>query len=121
VFSCSNKVGVGHIRHLDYGQITLEDMLWLYTDKMRQIANDFASAGISMELAEDLLLGRWKIGVEYSYNGLSVILNARTDELMSHVHTRKLVEQLMYEVAAVSKSCGRIILIASFKQCWITP
>jgi len=30
------------------------------TDKMRQIANDFASAGISMELAEDLLLGRWK-------------------------------------------------------------
>jgi len=28
---------------------------------MRQIANDFASAGISMELAEDLLLGRWKV------------------------------------------------------------
>jgi len=28
---------------------------------------------------------------------------------MSYVHTRKLVEQLMYEVAAVSKSCGRII------------
>jgi len=27
LFFCSNKVEVGHIRHLDYGQITLEDML----------------------------------------------------------------------------------------------
>jgi len=66
--ACSNKVGVGHIRHLDYGQITLgvmHDPTGI-TDKMRQIANDFASAGISMELAEDLLLGRWKNCVEYS-------------------------------------------------------
>ncbi|MEH1935768.1 MAG: putative 2-dehydropantoate 2-reductase [Nostoc sp.] len=114
-FLCSNKVEAGHIRHLDYGQITLGGYVsgyapTLITDKMRQIANDFASAGISIELAEDLLLGRWKKLVwNIPYNGLSVILNARTDELMSYVHTRKLVEQLMYEVAAGSKSCGRII------------
>ncbi len=114
-FLCSNKVGVGHIRHLDYGQITLGEYASGYeptgiTDKMRQIADDFASAGISMKLAQDLLLERWKKLVwNIPYNGLSVILNARTDELMSYVHTRKLVEQLMYEVAAGSKSCGRII------------
>ena len=64
-FLCSNKVGPGHICHLDYGRITLGGYASSYdptgnTDKMRQIANDFASAGISMELAEDLLLGRWK-------------------------------------------------------------
>jgi 2-dehydropantoate 2-reductase len=114
-FLCSNKVGAGHIRHLDYGQITIGGYASAYdptgiTDKMRQIADDLKSAGISMELAEDLLLGRWKKLVwNIPYNGLSVILNARTDELMSYVHTRKLVEQLMYEVAAGSKSCGRII------------
>ncbi|MEH1771278.1 putative 2-dehydropantoate 2-reductase [Nostoc sp.] len=114
-FLCSNKVGAGHIRHLDYGQITIGGYASDYdptgiTDKMRQIADDLKSAGISMELAEDLLLGRWKKLVwNIPYNGLSVILNARTDELMSYVHTRKLVEQLMYEVAAGSKSCGRII------------
>jgi 2-dehydropantoate 2-reductase len=114
-FLCSNKVGAGHICHLDYGQITLGEYASDYnptgiTDKMRHIANDFTNAGISIELAEDLLLGRWKKLVwNIPYNGLSVILNARTDELMSYVHTRKLVEQLMYEVVAGSKSCGRII------------
>ena len=114
-FLCSNKIGPGHIRHLDYGQITLGGYANGYdptgiTQKMRQVASDLKSAGISMELAEDLLLERWKKLVwNIPYNGLSVILNALTDELMSYVHTRQLVEQLMYEVAAGSKSCGRII------------
>ncbi|MCP6762316.1 MAG: putative 2-dehydropantoate 2-reductase [Fischerella sp. CENA71] len=114
-FLCSNKVGPGHIHHLDYGQITLGEYASGYdptgiTDKMRQIADDLENASISIELTEDLLLGRWKKLVwNIPYNGLSVILNARTDELMSYVHTRKLVEQLMCEVAAGAKSCGRII------------
>ncbi len=114
-FLCSNKVGPGHIRHLDYGHMTLGGYAVDYeptgiTEKMRQIGDDLKSAGISIELAEDLLLGRWKKLVwNIPYNGLSVILNARTDELMSYVHTRKLVEQLMHEVAAGAKSCGRII------------
>ena len=114
-FLCSNKVGAGHIRHLDYGQITLGEYAPGYqpcgiTDKMRQIADDFINAGVSIELTEDLLLGRWKKLVwNIPYNGLSVILNARTDELMAHEHTRKLAEQLMYEVAAGAKTCDRII------------
>ncbi|BAZ10863.1 2-dehydropantoate 2-reductase [Calothrix sp. NIES-4071] len=114
-FLCSNKVGAGHIRHLDYGQITLAEYANDYhptgiTEKMRQIASDLEDAGIPIILAEDLLLARWKKLVwNIPYNGLSVILNARTDELMSYFHTRNLVEQLMYEVAAGSKSCGRII------------
>ncbi|BAY61694.1 hypothetical protein NIES22_17610 [Calothrix brevissima NIES-22] len=114
-FLCSNKVGAGHIRHLDYGQITLGEYTSGYqacgiTEKMQQVADDLIHAGISIELTEDLLLGRWKKLVwNIPYNGLSVILNARTDELMAYEHTRKLAEQLMYEVAAGAKSCDRII------------
>jgi 2-dehydropantoate 2-reductase len=114
-FLCSNKVGPGHIHHLDYGQIVLSEYTPNYepsgiTEKMQQIADDFESADISIELAEDLLLARWKKLVwNIPYNGLSVILNARTDELMADEYTRKLVEQLMYEVAAGAKSYGRII------------
>lgn len=114
-FLCSNKVGAGHIHHLDYGQITLGQYTSDYnscgiTDKMQQIASEFTSAGISMELTEDLLLARWKKLVwNIPYNGLSVILNARTDELMAYIHTRNLAEQLMYEVVAGAKSYGRII------------
>jgi 2-dehydropantoate 2-reductase len=114
-FLCSNKVGPGHIRHLDYGQIVFSEYIPNYqpsgiTERMQQIADDFESAGISIELAEDLLLARWKKLVwNIPYNGLSVILNARTDELMAYKYTSKLVEQLMYEVAAGAKSYGRII------------
>lgn len=114
-FLCSNKVRPGQICHLDYGQITLGEYADGYypagiTERMRQIGEDFESAGIVIELAEDLLLGRWKKLVwNIPYNGLSVILNATTAELMANVHTRKLVEQLMYEVLAGAKNSGRII------------
>jgi 2-dehydropantoate 2-reductase len=43
------------------------------------------------------------------YNGLSVVLNATTDELMADKHTRSLVEQLMGEVVAAAAATGRII------------
>ncbi len=114
-FLCSNKVGKGHIRHLDYGQIVLGEYTLNYqnagiTGIIQQIANDFQNAGISIELAEDLLLARWqKLVWNIPYNGLSVILNAKTDELMADLYTRQLVEQLMYEVAIGAKVTGRII------------
>ncbi|HEY9852705.1 MAG TPA: putative 2-dehydropantoate 2-reductase [Leptolyngbyaceae cyanobacterium] len=114
-FLCSNKVGAGHIHHLDYGEITLGEYFTNYqpcgvTERLRQIANDFQNANIPIKLAEDLLLARWqKLVWNIPYNGLSVVLDARTDELMENTHTRALVEQLMREVAAGAKSCGRII------------
>lgn len=117
-FLCSNKVGPGYIRHLDYGEIKLAEYAPDYqscgiTERMRQIARDFERAGIPIKLAEDLLLARWqKLVWNIPYNGLSVVLNARTDELMADVHTRALVEQLMWEVVAGAKSCDR----AAFPQ-----
>jgi 2-dehydropantoate 2-reductase len=80
------------------------------TKKMQEIAADFENAGISIELLEDLLLGRWKKLVwNIPYNGLSVILDGRTDELMTDIYTRQLVESLMWEVVAGAKSTSRII------------
>lgn len=114
-FLCSNKVAPGHIRHLDYGKITLGKYAAEYaatgiTDQMQQIAHEFNRAGIPMELTPDLLLARWqKLVWNIPYNGLSVILNAQTDELMADTHTRKLVEKLMSEVALGAKASGRIV------------
>ncbi|HEY9602839.1 MAG TPA: putative 2-dehydropantoate 2-reductase [Allocoleopsis sp.] len=114
-FLCSNKVGPGHIHHLNYKQIVLGEYLPDYqlgdiTERMRQIADDFERASIPMALAEDLLLARWKKLVwNIPYNGLSVVLNATTNELMADEYARSLVEQLMAEVAAGAASMGRII------------
>ncbi|HEY9670442.1 MAG TPA: putative 2-dehydropantoate 2-reductase [Waterburya sp.] len=114
-FLCSNKVGPGHICHLDYGEITLGEYTPNYqvggiTERMCRIADDFECAGISIKLAEDLRLARWqKLVWNIPYNGLSVVLDATTDELMANQYTRSLVEQLMREVVAGAACCDRII------------
>jgi 2-dehydropantoate 2-reductase len=114
-FLCSNKVGPGHICHLDYGEITLGEYTPNYqvggiTERMCQIADDFERAGISIKLAEDLRFARWqKLVWNIPYNGLSVVLDATTNELMANQYTRSLVEQLMREVVAGAARCDRII------------
>ncbi|MBD2306839.1 putative 2-dehydropantoate 2-reductase [Chroococcidiopsis sp. FACHB-1243] len=120
-FVCANKVAPGHIRHLDYKAISLGEYTADYfpagiTTRMQQIATDFESAGIPIDLSEDLLLARWqKLVWNIPYNGLSVILNARTDELMADVSTRILVEELMAEVVAGAARFDRHIS-SSFVQ-----
>lgn len=114
-FLCSNKVGDGHIRHLAYGKIalgeyTINSEQGGITDGMRKIASDFESAGIEIELAPDLLLARWKKLVwNIPYNGLSVVLDATTEELMTDPNSLALVKELMYEVIVGAKSAGRNI------------
>jgi 2-dehydropantoate 2-reductase len=108
-FICSNKVGKGHIRHLDYGMITMGEYQENYqpggiTARIQQIAEDFNNAGIPVELSENLLLARWKKLVwNIPYNGLSVVLNAKTDELMNAPDSRILVEEIMREVLRGAK------------------
>lgn len=114
-FVCSNKVGPGHIRHLDYSFITLGEYLPNYqaagiTEEMKQIGVSFERAGIPIELCEDLLLARWKKLIwNIPYNGLSVVLNARTDEIMNSQDIRILAEELMWEVVEGAKAYQRII------------
>jgi len=114
-FLTSNKVGAGHIYHQGYKHIVFGEYAADYhpvgiTDRIEKIRYDFELAGIPIELAPDLLLERWKKLVwNIPYNGLSVILNATTDELMADSHSLLLVEQLMREVLLGAKSCDRII------------
>jgi 2-dehydropantoate 2-reductase len=114
-FLCSNKVGPGHIRHLDYGSVRFAE----YTassapagvsDRMRGIAQDFTSAGIQVDIKEDLVLARWqKLVWNVPMSGLSVVLDADTQALMTDPHTRALAEDIMHEVVAGARACGRNI------------
>jgi 2-dehydropantoate 2-reductase len=114
-FICANKVGPGHIRHLDYKKIALGEYGDDYqavgvTDRMRTIATDFEQAGIPIDLEPDLLQTRWKKLVwNIPFNGLSVVLDARTDEMMADPHSRQLAEALMQEVVAAAAASGRTL------------
>lgn len=114
-FICATKVGPGHIRHLDYGYVKLAEYApggrpAGLTEPLRQVGEDFARAGLTVQLHEDLVAARWqKLVWNIPYNGLSVILNANTSELMAGETSRPLVEALMREVAADAAAFGRVI------------
>ena len=114
-FLCSNKVGPGHIRHLDYGSVRFAEYAadsapaWV-SERMRGVAQDFANAGVQVDIKEDLVLARWqKLVWNVPMSGLSVVLDADTQALMTDPHTRALAEDIMHEVVAGARACGRHI------------
>jgi len=114
-FLCSNKIGPGHICHSDYGAVRLaqysaDGAKAGVSDPMRAIGQDFAAAGIKVDLLDDLLLARWqKLVWNVPISGLSVVLNADTQALMADPHARALAEAIMREVVAGARACGRHI------------
>ncbi len=114
-FLCSNRVAPGHIRHSDYGLITLGDYapggeLRGITERIRAIGGDLESAGIPIALREDLYSARWhKLVWNVPFNGLAVLLNTETDQIMHDPAARRLAEDLMWEVVAGAKAVGKTI------------
>ena len=114
-FLCSNKIGPGHVHHLDYGLLALA----LYTRNgkpggiipiMKQIASDFNKSGTPVKLIKDLVLARWKKLVwNIPFNGLSVLLNASTLDLVRNPGTRALALALMEETVKGAAAFGRKI------------
>ena len=111
----SNKLSFGYIHHIDDGSIRIGRYARNYqfakiTNKMREITHDFEISGVPVYLTEDLLLERWKKLVwNIPYNRLSVILDARTNEIMGNANTINLVVEIMQEVLEGAKSCQRQI------------
>lgn len=114
-FLCSNKVGPGHIRHLDYGAVRLakyaaDGRPAGVSDSMRTLVADLGNAGIRADTSEDLVLARWqKLVWNVPMSGLSVVLDTDTRALMADAHTRALAEAIMREVLVGARACGREI------------
>jgi 2-dehydropantoate 2-reductase len=121
-FVCSNKVGPGHICHLDYGHITLaqytaEQTPAGITELLRCLADDFEQAGVRIILADDLLTARWKKLVwNVPFNGMSVVLDAQTNQMVGNEHTYALAEALMHEVLAAAEAVHQRYIPESFVQ-----
>ena len=106
-FICSNKIGPGHIHHLDFGKLIIGSHNVPEIEIINQIVSDFQSAGIHSELAHDLLFSRWqKLVWNIPFNGMTVVLNTTTDRLMANETTRELSRELMLEVIHGANACG---------------
>lgn len=111
-FICSNKIGPGAIRHLDYGSLLLgqhrpDHQPAGISPLLQALQDDFAAAKLAVEVTADLRLARWrKLMWNIPFNGLSVVMNATTDEMMADPSLRYLAEQLMLEVEEAARCDG---------------
>lgn len=106
-FICSNKVGPGHINHLDYGKLIIGSHNVSKSNVLEQIVHDFQQAEIHAELTADLRFSRWqKLVWNIPFNGMTVVLNTTTDRLMAGEYSRELSRELMLEVIHGANQCG---------------
>ena len=119
-FLCANKIGPGHIRHLDYGQIRAgaPDAADRPTrDQLPRIAADFTAAGLDLHVVDDLRLARWqKLVWNIPFNGLSVVLNQTTDRMMADPAIYARVRALMAEVVATAQAAEKRTIAPAFVQ-----
>lgn len=106
-FLCSNKIGPGHIAHLDYGMVSFAPLDERAGAWIQRLMDALAAGGVKAECQPSLPKARWrKLAWNIPFNGLSVVLNANTDRIMADPDARGLAEQLMEEVAAGAAACG---------------
>ena len=106
-FICSNKIGPGHIQHLDYGKLIVGSHNVKQTEILKQVVDDFQAAGVPSDLTADLKFARWqKLVWNIPFNGMTVVLNTTTDKLMAHENTRELAYEMMLEVIHGANACG---------------
>jgi 2-dehydropantoate 2-reductase len=107
-FLCSNKVGPGHIRHVDFGRIEFgEYSVAQVTPRAQRICDELQSAGIDVKTVDNLSLARWrKLMWNIPFNGLSVALDASTKELVDDPASVALVDSIIREVHSAAASCG---------------
>jgi 2-dehydropantoate 2-reductase len=74
------------------------------------ICREFEAAGVNIRVCENLMLARWeKLVWNMPFNGLSVVLNSTTDQLMQDNDARTLVREIMVEVITGATRCGYFI------------
>jgi 2-dehydropantoate 2-reductase len=106
-FICSSKIGDGHIGHFDFGKITVGAFQHENKQVLKQICQDFEEAGVPSEYSADLNESRWKKLVwNIPYNGMTVVLNTSTNNLMKNPASRQLIYEIMLEVIEAAHYCG---------------
>lgn len=115
-FICSGKFGPGYIVHSEHGKITIGSHQGDNQEVLKQVRADLEAASVPCELSHDLLTSRWKKLVwNVPYNGLTVVMNALTSDLMTDPSTHELCKELMLEVIGAANACG-VPVSSSFAQ-----
>ncbi len=106
-FVASSKISQGHIAHYNYGTLTLGFYQNPKQKVLNQVCQDLIDAGITCNYEKDLNLARWKkLLWNIPFNGVCVVLNTDTRNLVEHQKSKQLIKDLMYEVVVAANHCG---------------
>ena len=105
-FVCAHRLSPGAVDHLDYGAVTVGGLA--ENDPATEaLATDLRESGVMATAVPDLSVARWrKLVWNIPFNGLSVVLDAGTAEMLASRSIRRLVTDLMDEVIAAARACG---------------
>ncbi len=112
-FICSAKSGPGRINHQCYGSINIGNYSCRDEKRLHRVVTDFREAGILTNEVE-YNEARWKKAVwNMPFNGMSVALRARTDQLLGP-DTESLIREQMLEVIEAAQHLGVKNIDATF-------
>lgn len=103
-FICSSKTKPGVVEHQCYGGINIGSYNCKNPEKIRQLVQDFQAAGVDAHEVE-YREARWKKAVwNMPFNGMSVIKNLNTQELLAQYGS--LIYDQMREVIDAANALG---------------
>lgn len=107
-FVCAHRLGPGRADHLDYGAVTVGELgSGGPSSAAASLVDDLNGVGVEATAVDDLAVARWrKLAWNIPFNGLSVLLDASTDELLSDPSVRSLVVEVIDEVVEAAAACG---------------
>jgi len=113
-FICSAKTEPGRVNHQCYGSINIGNYSCKNLQIVDRLIQDFTEAGIkaaSIEYHE----ARWKKAVwNMPFNGMTVVMNAQTNQLLANPATMQLIRRQMMEVIGAAQALGVKDLDESF-------
>ena len=105
-FICSTKIRPAHILHQDYGSLILANYSCTNQSVIDTLAHDLTAAGIKTDFAE-YNFARWRKAIwNLPFNGLAVVKDTDTLQLVENAETYALTEAIMNEVVAIANAAG---------------
>ncbi|EMY78819.1 2-dehydropantoate 2-reductase [Leptospira weilii serovar Ranarum str. ICFT] len=107
-FVCANRLGVGKILHLDYGELTIGSWNRNPSSLCEKLVALWNTVGVPTTATETIRQARWKkLMWNAPFNPISVLSGGKnTSEILEEPASRLLVIEIMKEVQKLSKLDG---------------
>jgi 2-dehydropantoate 2-reductase len=99
----SKIVSPGLIDHYKKGNVAIGELMGHESERVLQIRDVFASAGIPCQLSKDIRRSKWeKMCWNCVFNPLTVLIDDKVSKALEHPEMIRVIHQIVAEITAVS-------------------